>query len=203
MNGLKFVSFGNDCRSGFQIRRYFGKDRCLPTIFDRQVTPPEAIYAYLENDFRGMFEADDVVRVGDHLYNMRYGTKYAHEVDDAARRSFAAGKAEHERLCELTRNALLGDAPVLAVVHWGRAFKCPTELITKLHDYSPDHEVLVVRDLGSGTPGQASWRGDNSQWDKAFSPFGEPIHLTPWQVQHKRLKRHIKRLRGSGMWEGY
>ncbi|CAA2139561.1 hypothetical protein [Hyphomicrobium sp. ghe19] len=204
MSDRKFASFGYDCRAGFQIRRYFGKEKCAPTIFDRQVTPPDAICAYLDNDFEGMFEAGDVERVGGYLFNMRYGVRYSHEVEDAFKVGYEAGAAEHERLCQLTREALLGTVPLLLVIHKTKAFRRPEDLGRKVGNYSTAHEVLVIEDASPVPPGQAAWRGNNDFWDLVLAPYGEKLHVSPWATQTKRLKRHFKRFMGGSRnkWEG-
>jgi hypothetical protein len=193
---LKFVSFGYDCRAGFQIRRLFGKERCLPTIFDRQVTPAEAICAYLDNDFRGMFERSDVEPVCGYLFNMRYGIRYSHEVEDAFKLGYEAGAAEHERLCDLTRDALSGRTRIAAVVCPRKPFNGPDEIARHLQRRFPASscEVLVVEDRDPVESGEAAWRGNNQVWDAAFRQYNPKPQPTAVQRQIQRLKKHVARL---------
>lgn len=194
-SAVKFLSLGYDCRAGFQICRYFGKQRCLPSIFDRQITPPQALYEYLQRDFRGMFEAGDVKRAGGYLYNMRYGTRYSHEVEDAFNASYEAGFTAHERLCDATREALSGDTPLTFVIHAMASFELPNELDGVLARWFPrlNFKTVVLRDEGQQTHGQAEWRGNNAVWDEQLALLGPPQEKRPTFPQWERLKRHLRR----------
>lgn len=193
---LKFVSFGYFCRTGFQIRRLFGNERCFPTVFDRQVTPPEAICAYLDNDFRGMFVREDVVPVGDYLYNMRYGIRYAHEVAAAFwQGGYDESAAVHERLCHLTRDAFASREPIAAVVCPRKPYKGPDEIVRGLERHFPAlaQKVLVVDDDGDSAAGRHFWRGNNEIWDNALREYNPRPQPSPIQRQLERLRRHVSK----------
>jgi hypothetical protein len=199
---LKFASFGYFCRTGFQIRRLFGKDRCFPTIFDRQVTPPEAICAYLDNNFRGMFERADVVPVGDYLYNMRYGIRYAHEVENAFwRYGYEDAAAVHGRLCDLTRQAFTSREPIAAVICPRKPYKGPDDVVRGLERHFPAlaERVVIIDDDGEGSSTQALWRGNNELWDAAFRDYNPLPEPSPVRRQIERLRRHIARLRNPDL----
>jgi hypothetical protein len=190
----KFLSFGFDCRAGFQMRRYFGKPSCLPTIFDRQVTPPQAIYAYLERDFRGLFEERDVEEVSGYLYNMRYGVRFSHEVHAAFKSGYQPARAEHERLCEATRAALHSGSHLNVIVHAHVSFTPPDDLDRYLRRAYPSlsYDMLVVRDEGEPSSGQAAWRGNNAMWDRNFAVFGPSLAPAAGRAHWGRFKRHFE-----------
>ena len=77
----RVLSLGPECRAKERIVERFGRAVSPSCIFDWQVTPADALLAYLRNDFRGMFDRDDLaIEAGEWIvHNTRYQTRHPHE----------------------------------------------------------------------------------------------------------------------------
>ena len=53
-----YISLGNNCEAGFQIRRVLGYDRS--SFFNWNITPVSALLSLLESDFLGILEANNL-----------------------------------------------------------------------------------------------------------------------------------------------
>jgi len=190
----KIVCLGDSCRAGFQARRFakaqLGCKWCVPSVFDRQITPHRAMLEYFRNDFRGMFELNDFDDItGPSPRNLRFKTKHPHEFCNG----YEAARRTHDELCASVRRVIHGRSPVLFVVgtrtdtEWPMAFD---ETIRTINPRLP-FDVCIVRD---DTPGkQPTWKGDDAIWDAALGSVSELRSVRPIQRQAVRLADHIRR----------
>lgn len=92
------VSLGISCQVIYQLRRHLGDEFCSSGVFDMQVTPPSALIEYLQRDFRGMFERDDLVEENGIVFNQRFLTEHLHEFPNGLERSYEDARSRHDYL---------------------------------------------------------------------------------------------------------
>lgn len=166
------LSIGPNCRAKYHLRRKFGA--CAPSgIFDWQVTPPAAIHAYLERDFQGLFELDDLQTQDGIVWNSRFGTSHEHEfpagIDDLERH-YARARARHDHLCRNTRRYLTGDRRLLL----GFSRPVPTDVVAGIRAqvvrYSPQIRCELVAEP-EGLARSDDWKGNLRVWDELLAPY--------------------------------
>jgi hypothetical protein len=132
---IKAISLGCDCTTEFQIRRHNRISRALEDdgthIFDWQITPLSAVIAYIERDFTGIFEREDLVILPHRVaYNRRFSVEHTHafqpqyaltEADIDAQYAVARSKIDYlaekfRRLLDKERGPLLYIAHVVGYV---------------------------------------------------------------------------------------
>ena len=171
------LSIGPNCRAKYHLRRHFGRS-AVNGVFDWQMTPVGSCMAYLDADFVGLFERDDLHIRDGALRNKRWGTTHLHQLpsrtEAALDAHYATARSRHDHLCENFRSAIRSGKRVLI------AFSRPIEnevrdaLITRLRAYAGTTELFFVFEPPGG-PWQ-SWKGDSKLWNRLLAPY----RLRPW-----------------------
>lgn len=170
------ISLGCWCRPAFQIRRVFGKNVCTKGVFDWQITPEPTVAAYLERNFEGFLEREDLaVNSEGDITNTRYGSIHPHEFPQGIDQSYAAARARHDHLCGKLRRALSETVSTLfvALANDPETFKDRVEpLIRRINPDLPFHLYVVKHrpDLAP-TREAESWQGNDDYWDAELSGF--------------------------------
>jgi hypothetical protein len=169
------LSFGPICRTKYQLLRTFGKDECPSSVFDWQRTPMSAIRFYLENDFRGTFEREDLEVSGYSVINRKLRTSHLHAfpkhiADDEIDRYYSRARARHDHLCDRTRAILRGDRRVLICVgahlrpyRWMR-------LNFVIRRYAPKLRFRLLNGPANDCSHEI-WKGDDALWDRHLAHF--------------------------------
>jgi hypothetical protein len=169
------ISLGPTCRTAHQLRRLFGRERAISSVFDWQITPPGALLSYLASDFAGMFEIPDLTIVGGVVINRRYRTEHHHEFPknctgrDLAEHYFLA-RNRHVHLCDNIRRLLAKDCRVLCVLS-SAATEGDRQLTeSAFRKLSPrcSIEVVLVEDAVGDL---VDWHGDDAVWDAALGHY--------------------------------
>lgn len=120
---IKAVSLGASCTTKLQILRHnaglSAKEfraryslRDDTHIFDWQVTPLSAVTAYIDRDFRGIFEQDDLeIRDDGKLWNRRFDVGHWHVSPD-----YDQARSKIEHLAGKFRRVLMLPGPILYIV---------------------------------------------------------------------------------------
>ena len=193
------ISLGPACRTGYQIRRLFGSKYCVPSVFDRQITPVPMIVEYFRRDFRGFFERQDLVqgeRFSD-VRNTRFGTVHPHDISVPIDIGYAKARARHDRLCDNVRNALASSHRVLFVALDTGYQPFELEISSVIAAINPRlrFDVVLVKDAGIPTRAEPNaWKGDDAPWDEALQ-----LHRIAWRgamlISRQRLMRHLESMR--------
>jgi hypothetical protein len=169
------VSLGDSCETKFQIARKlnaeghpgrsemaFRLELALPgrgqrlfgwDMFDWQGPPLAAVCEYLERDFRGVFEREDLEVVDGAVMHRWLGTNHVHNFpgadDNIAQRIdrlYAVERIQFDRRAEAFRRRLESPGPCL-YIHHSTAFPTPSEterLIAALRARSPEHRFHLL-----------------------------------------------------------
>lgn len=193
------ISLGPACRTGFQIRRLFGSKYCVPSVFDRQITPAPVILDYFRRDFLGFFEREDLVqgeRYSD-VRNTRFGTVHPHDISVPIDVGYAKARQRHDRLCDNIRNAVNSTHRVLFVAQDAGHKSFGADISTAIAAINPSlrFEVVVVKDPGPPTrPEPYTWKGNDAPWDKMLQAYA-----IAWRgamlISRQRLMRHLETMR--------
>jgi hypothetical protein len=175
-------------------------------IFDWQITPFAAVLTYLEADFQGVFEREDLHVVDGEVAHRTLSTRHPHEfhaidgvLDDAAiDAGYPAARAKFEHLASRFRAHLLQPGPFLYVCKEIRVHEEAVRLMDLLRARNPDHALKLLFvgydgedqnldglrgqafkawvPLESGKPADRAWEGDNPAWDALLQPWSLTIH---------------------------
>jgi hypothetical protein len=190
------ISLGPACRTGFQIRRQFSSKYCVPSVFDRQVTPAPVIVDYFRRDFRGFFERADLVQgeVYSDVRNTRFGTTHPHDISVALDEGYAKARDRHDRLCGNIRNALNSSHRVLFVAQDNGYFAFEQDIRGAIAAANPRlrFELVLVQDTGPATrPPPNAWKGDDAPWEEKLQAY-----KIAWRgamlISRQRLMRHLE-----------
>lgn len=181
---------GSYCTTKYQLDRLFGRRLVARTIFDSQLTPPSTVIEYLERDFEGLLELDDLGPGPVSVCNYRFFTGHRHEwPEDANHDQIAAGydkaRARHEHLCANTRLYLKQSQPLLIVVSQPNVDVDTAPLAAALRAYNPAMNFEIVGippDATQKVTKPGSWKGDDALWDAALAPY-QPQQTLRWQVR--------------------
>ncbi len=174
------MSIGPNCRAGHHLQRVFGKARARG-IFDWQMTPLATIHAYLDQDFRGLFELGDLeVRKGI-VWNARFNTSHMHEfpanlMPDDLDRHYPKARSRHVHLCKRSRTALHSKRPMLLVYSEQATLEELDGLSAHFRAFSPGlrfHLIAETADCADGAewPPISRWRGSTDAWDRLLAPY--------------------------------
>lgn len=188
------VSIGLECRAAYQLKRVF-KAACPSGVFNWQITPPSALAAYFENNFRGNFELPDlyVERETAVVVHRRLGTRHQHEFPpDVTERTlptfYDQARRRHEYLSEKVRRLLASPRPLLLATcrhHDIEANPVVVEaLVRKARKSRP---FYLLHEPPGGDVG-ADWRGSDEVWDDALRPFVVPGIAKVWS----RLQLYVR-----------
>jgi hypothetical protein len=172
------LSIGPNCRAKYHLRRRYAR-YAVNGVFDWQGTPASSCIAYLEADFIGVFEREDLeIRAGS-LRNKRFGTSHFHELAElteaALDRRYPTGRSRHDHLCRNFRSIIRSGKRVLLA--FSDAIDEPTkaDLVAALRAYAGRTELHFVFEPQESGP-WPSWRGDKKLWDQLLAPY----RLPPW-----------------------
>lgn len=195
------VSLGRDCQPAFQIRRYFGKENCSSGVFDYQITPHQAVISYIENDFCGFFERQDLQVDSDgHVRNIKHGTRHIHEFPNGLDQDYEKSLSRHNHLCENLRQIVHGRLSTLFVglsytpdVFGDQVSSTIRKINPRLRFYVL---VLTIRpDLAPSRSYPEDWQGNDDYYSEALSLFR--IALTPGENVQFQIRRFASHLRNA------
>ena len=200
------ISLGNSCETKWQVSRFLlsiedpdysglryrlkmlppdrGKEEFGWMLFDWQGTPFETVRHYLEQDFVGFLEREDLEIRDDSVFNSRWGTDHLHEFEPFLKQDrgptteqtvdedYPAAKALHDRLAAEFRLHLERPGDFL-YVHSCEDFptRWPVErMLRLLGARSPEHRVSLLlvglegedSDLSMFDNVSKAWRPKNS-----------------------------------------
>jgi hypothetical protein len=194
----------------FDLRRMlmtddYGQRSFERHIFDWQITPFAAVLDYLDRDFHGVFEREDLVIENGEVAHRRLGTRHPHDfkphlaMDEAALdRGYAAARAKFDHLAAKFRAHLQRPGPFLYVVREIRILDEAVRLGELLRRRNRDHafKLLFVgyegedQHLGalegeafkawtpqaSGKAAERAWEGDDGAWDAILKDWPLALH---------------------------
>jgi hypothetical protein len=170
-------SIGPNCRAKYHLRRRYARF-AVNGVFDWQVTPPRSCIAYLEADFVGVFERQDLEIRDGSLRNRKWGTSYFHELSElteaALDRRYPTGRSRHDHLCQNFRSTIRSGKRVLLAFSQGIDEPTRQELVAALRAYAGDTELHFVFEPQDGGP-WPSWRGDEKLWNALLAPYRLPL----------------------------
>jgi hypothetical protein len=149
-------------------------------VFDWQITPFAALLEYLERDFQGVFERDDLFVDDYRVGHRRLRTYHPHEfpaqngvLDDAlidAR--YAQARAKFEHLAAKFSAHLMRPGPFLYVIREIQIYDDAVRLMALLRARNPDHRFKL---LFIGTDGEDQHLGAlEGDVFKAWTTLGAP-----------------------------
>jgi hypothetical protein len=175
-------------------------------IFDWQITPFTTVLEYLESDFQGVFEREDLYVDDGVVTHRRLGTRHPHDfhpvdgVLDAAAidAGYAAARSKFEHLATKFRALLLRPGPYLYVHKQIRIHSEAVRLMELLRVHNPDHafKILFVggddedqmlaalegevfkawTPMQPDKPAERAWEGDDARWDDILEPWRLGLH---------------------------
>lgn len=154
------------------------------TVFSWQVTPADGLLLYLQRDFAGMFEREDLYVAEHGITNRLAGTLHLHEFPeqsaDGLARFYVSARERHDRLCARTRQWLADDEPTLVVFDSGTS--SPTadqtrELQDRLQRYNRDKAIGLLCTTSVRDPSRFDWRGDRRAWSRTLATRLHPPGL--------------------------
>jgi hypothetical protein len=149
-----------------------GERRFLWRLFDWQSTSIETMCLYLERDFQGFFEREDLAITHDGVVNTRFATHHVHEfppargrsqiLDEDIDRGYPQARRRFERNCEDFRRLLTLPGPYLYVIadHRFPQVEVLQRLIGLLSARSPDHRFHLLLIANEGEEADLSSLGD-------------------------------------------
>jgi hypothetical protein len=177
---MRPIALGNSCEAKVQISRVqqfrrwpqtshaaFRLQMLPPTrsadrfgwdLFDWQGAPARSVIAYLEQDFQGLFEREDLQAINGGVLHRKWRTEHFHDFEGLTDRdnpiiteamidqNYAVARQRFETLCEAFRHHLVEPGPFL-YVHVCEDI--PNELTTRLllqqlAARSPDHRFHLL-----------------------------------------------------------
>jgi hypothetical protein len=213
----KILSLGPNCEARINIRRIgakrhnlrrrFSEQQAPSGPFDWQITPENCLLDYFRNDFRGMFEREDLIDKGGCVHNMRTGTVHPHEFElgpappDRIGRRYQAARERHDYLCEKLRQTLSDDSRTLFVMSRALSPAAEDELREEIARRKGDRFSLLSVDAPNLD--STEWRVNFPLWNDALSHVAvnrSPISLTlpempELRFQLRRFGRHVAKLR--------
>jgi hypothetical protein len=175
-------------------------------IFDWQITPFAAVLEYLDRDFQGVFEREDLTVEDGEVVHRRLGTRHPHDfhaadgvLDEAAiDAGYADARGKFEHLAAKFRRHLRQPGPFLYVCKEIRIYDEVVRLAALLRQADPDHafQILFVGYDGedqtlSALEGEVfkawtpmapdkepghEWEGHNQAWEEALAPWALTVH---------------------------
>jgi hypothetical protein len=170
-------------------------------IFDWQITPFEAVLAYLQADFEGVFERADLELLDGEPHHRMLKTRHPHDfhpvggvVDEAALDvGYPAARAKFEHLADKFRRLLNTPGPHLYVFRQIRIYDDAVRLLDLLRARNPAHDARLLfvdfdgedqhldalegqvfrgwLPLKPDKPADRVWEGDDARWSQILAPF--------------------------------
>jgi hypothetical protein len=176
-------------------------------VFDWQIVPFEAVLGYLEADFQGVFEREDLQAINNDVEHRRLKTRHPHDFhpldgvldEQAIDRGYAAARSKFEHLAAKFRRLLNTPGPHLYVFRQIRIYDDAVRLLQLLSARNPQHQpkLLFVDAEGQDQtltalegevfrgwlplqpdkPDHRRWEGDDAGWTRILAPFN--LRLDP------------------------
>jgi hypothetical protein len=197
--------------SDFELRRMlltpeYGQQNFERHIFDWQITPFPAVLEYLERDFEGVFERDDLRIEDGEVVHRRLMTRHPHDfgrregpLDDAAiDAGYANARAKFDHLAAKFLAHLGRPGPFLYVFKDIRIYDEAVRLSALLRKHNRDHafKLLFIGYEGedqmlaalendvfkgwiphaSGKPAGREWEGHDASWDRILAGWRLAVH---------------------------
>ena len=174
-------------------------------LFDWQITPFAGVIDYVEHDFQGVFEREDLfVELGE-VAHRRHGMRYPHDfhgegqgIDEAViDRQYPAARQKFEHLARKFRLMLEQPGPFLYVARVTPTREDAVRLRRRLQGAHPQHrfELLFLGweedaqppdldgvahwswlTLDSDKGSGREWEGNDAAWDEALRPWPLMAH---------------------------
>ncbi|WP_027050936.1 DUF1796 family putative cysteine peptidase [Mesorhizobium erdmanii] len=195
----QIVSLGPNCRPKYHIQRYYGKHTAKRGVFDWQITSGDALILYLESDFRGMFEREDLTITDKGIVvNRRVGTMHHHEfpsehIDETVLDlHYATARQNHDTWCATTRSFLTNRASTLFVFANEAAAETKSAIAEYLNTRAPAKIYALIE-----APEDVladDWRGTETIWEQLFSPYRiKPTYSARAAYRLHRFKEKLRR----------
>lgn len=172
----QIVSLGPNCRPKYHIQRYYGKHTAKRGVFDWQITSGAALIRYLQSDFRGMFEREDLsITDKGVVVNRRIGTMHHHEFpsehadEKTLDTHYATARRNHDTWCATTRSLLTNQAPTLFVFANEAAAATKSAVAEYLNAKAPAKIYALIE--APEDPLADDWRGTEQIWEQLFVPY--------------------------------
>lgn len=221
-DALQAVSLGFACETKYQLSRHiyfrqhpdgdesdfrrmlmandYGQRVFERHIFDWQITPFEALIRYLESDFQGVFERDDLAAAEGEVEHRTLRTRHPHDfhaldgVLDARAidAQYAAARSKFDYLAQKFRRLMADETPKLYVFRQIRIYDDAVRLAQLLSvagggpaklmfvGYDGEDQMLDAlrgevfkswAPLRADKPDDRQWEGDDARWDAVLAPF--------------------------------
>jgi hypothetical protein len=175
-------------------------------IFDWQITPFPAVLDYLERDFQGVFEREDLCVEGDEVVHRRLKTRHPHEFhardgvldESCIDAGYPVARSKFDHFAAKFRAHLARPGPFLYVVRDIRIYDEAVRLVNLLRGASPDHafKMLFVgydgddqmldalagevfkahAPLQTSKPPGRAWEGEDAAWDRVLESWNLTVH---------------------------
>lgn len=164
------MSIGPRCAAAANLRDAF-RHHAARSIFDWQVTPVDSFIRYLEADFRGAFERDDLRQDGGEVSNVRFGTRHPHEFKDSLLpdAAYANARSRHDYLCRRTRGLLLSPYRLLLQLSERIEDHDMNRIEAAIRAYNPALQFILSN--GPAIDYEANWKGEASDWGAILSGY--------------------------------
>lgn len=187
------LNLGGDCQVAYQLKHHGLRTYALP--FDGLITPYEALYQLLANNFEGFLDPDNFALIepydeSKYIFDKKYGTKLIHDFrcDESFLNDYEVFAAKYSRRIERFLNLLLtSDYPLfirkritreqtialrdlLLTIRQGNPF-----LLVVLHgteEMKVDWQLEFVRNYYLKQLEPYSWEGDPQAWLEIFQNLG-------------------------------
>jgi hypothetical protein len=175
-------------------------------VFDWQITPFPAVIEYLERDFQGVFERDDLTVENGVVVHRRLGTRHPHDfrpheamTEALIDPGYANARSKFDHLAAKFLQHLRRPGPFLYVFREVRIYDEAVHLANLLRRKNPDHAFKL---LFVGYPGETdqvlsalegevfkgwapleankspdrAWEGDDDAWDAILKGWTLTVH---------------------------
>lgn len=175
---VRFVSLGPSCEVRWQLNRLLAMDP-PGDIFDYQITPLPALFAWLERDFEGVFELEDLFIAPPHSADHRaLKTEHPHVFHPAGDvltdaelvKQYPAARLAFERRAARWRAMKYSGEKIIFVRREGMtpADRC------RLESLLPG-TLVTISDETAGNP--TDWWGCSSTWDRLWHHLNDLMRI--------------------------
>lgn len=172
------LSIGPNCRAKHHLRRRLGS-YAINGVLDWQVTPAAACLAYIDADFTGMFDRDDLDIRDGVVWNSRWGTSHQHEFpanlsNAGLDEHYPRARSRHDHLCDNFRSTMQTGNRVLLAFSGIINDDAKQRLVDAYSAYGRKAELFFIfepHDDPSYKPSAADWQGDGALWDRLLDPY--------------------------------
>lgn len=206
--GMRFavaMAFGVNCRAGFHLKRVFDKRLTTSGIFDSQITLFDSIIRYVESDFRGLYELEDMEFVSGvgQVRNKSTGAEHVHEFPGATSQDelpklYAESRKRHDYLCEKARRLLNGNQIIFLFISGKMKQEQIDKIATTIRATYPKLKFRLIPepadDLEATYTDGRSWHGNYAAWDRHLAKYKPTLSmaLKLWLADIKTRMIHSK-----------